>query len=130
MATGRVVQVIGTVVDVEFPPEAMPAIYNALESRIGQQRLVLEVEQHVGNNWVRCLAMGPTEGLARGIEVVDTGKPIAVPVGEPALGRLLNASERPSTAWRRSTPPRGGPSTAVLRASRSNRPPFRSWRRA
>ena len=63
MATGKVTQVIGTVVDVEFPPEEMPRIYNALETRISEQRLVMEVEQHVGNNWVRCLALGPTEGL-------------------------------------------------------------------
>ena len=90
MGTGRITQVIGTVIDVEFPPDDMPAIYNSLEARIGDQRLVLEVEQHIGNNWVRCLALGPTEGLVRGREAVDTGGPIAVPVGEPTLGRLFN----------------------------------------
>ena len=95
MATGKITQVIGTVVDAEFPPEAMPAIYNAIDTRIGDQRLVLEVEQHVGNNWVRCLALGPTEGLARGAEVVDTGKPVTVPVGEVTLGRLFNALGEP-----------------------------------
>ena len=58
MATGTVTQVIGTVVDVEFPPEEMPAIYNALHAELNGERLVLEVEQHVGNNWVRCLALG------------------------------------------------------------------------
>ena len=91
MATGKVTQVIGTVVDVEFPPDEMPRIYNALEARIAEQRLVLEVEQHVGNNWVRCLALGPTEGLIRGVDAVDTGGPIAVPVGDPTLGRLFNS---------------------------------------
>ena len=91
MATGTITQVIGTVVDAEFPPEEMPAIYNALEAQVDGKKLVLEVEQHVGNNWVRCLALGPTDGLARGVEAVDTGKPIAVPVGEPTLGRLFNA---------------------------------------
>ena len=91
MATGKVTQVIGTVVDVEFPPDGMPRIYNALEARIAEQRLVLEVEQHVGNNWVRCLALGPTEGLIRGVDAVDTGGPIAVPVGDPTLGRLFNS---------------------------------------
>ena len=91
MATGTITQVIGTVVDVEFPPEEMPAIHNALETKIGDQRLVLEVEQHVGNSWVRCLALGPTDGLSRGVEVTDTGGPVAVPVGEPTLGRLFNA---------------------------------------
>ena len=91
MANGKVTQVIGTVVDVEFPHDDMPTIYNALETAVGDQRLVLEVEQHVGNNWVRCLALGPTEGLKRGVDVVDTGQPIAVPVGDPTLGRLFNA---------------------------------------
>ena len=90
MAAGKITQVIGTVVDVEFPPEEMPAIYNALEAEIDGEKLVLEVEQHVGNNWVRCLALGPTEGLVRGIEAVDTGGAIAVPVGDPTLGRLFN----------------------------------------
>ena len=91
MATGTITQVIGTVVDVRFPPEEMPTIYNALETEAGGQKLVLEVEQHVGNNWVRCLALGPTDGLRRGVDAVDTGSPITVPVGEPTLGRLFNA---------------------------------------
>ena len=91
MATGKVTQVIGTVVDVEFPSDGMPSIYNALETSIGGERLVLEVEQHIGNNWVRCLALGATEGLVRGVDAVDTGQPIAVPVGDPTLGRLFNA---------------------------------------
>ena len=91
MATGKITQVVGTVVDAEFPPDEMPAIYNALESQVDGKRLVLEVEQHVGNNWVRCLALGPTDGLARGQEAVDTGRAIAVPVGDSTLGRLFNA---------------------------------------
>ena len=90
MATGKIVQVIGTVVDVEFPPDGMPSVYNALETSIGDDKLVLEVEQHIGNNWVRCLAVGPTEGLRRGIDAVDTGDAISVPVGDPTLGRLFN----------------------------------------
>ena len=91
MATGKVTQVIGTVVDVEFPAEDMPSIYNALETSIDGERLVLEVEQHIGNNWVRCLALGATEGLVRGVDAVDTGQPVSVPVGDPTLGRLFNA---------------------------------------
>ena len=91
MATGKVTQVIGTVVDVEFPAEGMPAIYNALETSIAGERLVLEVEQHIGNNWVRCLALGATEGLVRGVDAVDTGNAVSVPVGDPTLGRLFNA---------------------------------------
>ena len=94
-AKGRVVQIIGTVVDVEFAQEEIPAIYNALEIELEGEQLVLEVEQHIGNNWTRCLALGPTEGLARGAEVVDTGRPIAVPIGTPTLGRLFNVLGRP-----------------------------------
>ncbi|PZC42722.1 MAG: F-type H+-transporting ATPase subunit beta [Chloroflexi bacterium] len=91
MATGKIVQVIGTVVDAEFPPDGMPLVYNALETTIGDEKLVLEVEQHIGNNWVRCLALGPTEGLIRGTDAVDTGDAISVPVGDATLGRLFNA---------------------------------------
>jgi F-type H+-transporting ATPase subunit beta len=69
----------------------MPTIFNALHTKIEDQLLVLEVEQHVGNSWARCLAMGPTEGLRRGVEVEDTGRPVTVPVGDPTLGRLFNA---------------------------------------
>ena len=92
---GKVIQVIGTVVDVEFPSDGLPALYNALELEVGSERLVLEVEQHIGNNWVRCLALGPTEGMSRGLEVVDTGKPISVPVGAASLGRLFNVTGDP-----------------------------------
>ena len=92
---GKIVQVMGTVVDVEFPPENLPALFNALELELLGDTLVLEVEQHVGNNRVRCLAMGPTEGLARGIEVTDTGGAISVPVGREALGRLFNVVGTP-----------------------------------
>ena len=90
MANGKVVQVIGTVVDVEFSPDELPALFNALEMDNVGEKLVLEVEQHVGNNHVRCLALGTTEGLARGTEVSDTGGPVQVPVGPETLGRLFN----------------------------------------
>ena len=89
---GKIVQIIGTVVDVEFPPDNLPEIYNSLVLDHNGEELVLEVEQHVGNNWVRCLAMGATEGLARGMEVTNTGQPITVPVGKGALGRLFNVT--------------------------------------
>ncbi len=96
MAKGKVVQVIGTVVDVGFPPEELPALFNAIEiPRPEGTKLLLEVEQHIGNNWVRCLAMGPTEGLERGAEATDTGQPISVPVGEATLGRLFNVAGEP-----------------------------------
>jgi F-type H+-transporting ATPase subunit beta len=89
---GRVVQVQGAVVDVEFAPAHLPAIYNELRMRIvgREQDLSFEVEQHLGNNRVRCIAMGATDGLQRGVEVVDLGRPISVPVGEKTLGRIFN----------------------------------------
>ncbi|MCH2310356.1 MAG: F0F1 ATP synthase subunit beta [SAR202 cluster bacterium] len=95
MATGKIVQVIGTVVDVEFPSEEMPGVFNALETKIGDQKLILEVEQHIGNNWVRCIALGPTEGLSRGVDAIDTGDAISVPVGDVTLGRLFNTLGEP-----------------------------------
>ena len=87
---GKVVQVIGTVVDVEFPADELPEIYSAVELQNDGEKLVLEVEQHVGNSWARCLALGATEGLARGVEALDTGSPVSVPVGAGSLGRLMN----------------------------------------
>ena len=95
MATGKIVQVIGTVVDVEFPQEALPDIFNAIEINQDGARIILEVEQHIGNNWVRCLALSPTDGLERGAEAIDTGASIAVPVGKSTLGRLFNVLGEP-----------------------------------
>jgi F-type H+-transporting ATPase subunit beta len=95
VAKGKVVQVIGTVVDVEFPPDELPGLNNAIEIQMGKEKMVLEVEQHVGNNWVRCLSMTPTEGLSRGAEAIDTGAPISVPVGRASLGRLFNVLGEP-----------------------------------
>ena len=95
MNKGTIKQVIGTVVDVEFQPNEMPTIYNALEVKTENETVVLEVEQHIGNNWARCLALGSTDGLKRGIDVTDTGQPVIVPVGEPTLGRLFNALGQP-----------------------------------
>ncbi|MEG6522859.1 F0F1 ATP synthase subunit beta [Desulfotomaculum sp. 1211_IL3151] len=97
MNVGRVVTVIGVVVDIEFAPGQVPGIYNALKIRTEDQEdkstewnLTLEVAQHLGNNRVRAIAMSSTEGLKRGMNVVDTDKAIAVPVGRPVLGRMLN----------------------------------------
>ena len=94
-ANGKVVQVIGTVVDVEFPPDQLPEVNNGLEIDNAGERLVLEGEQHIGNNWVRCLALGPTEGLRRGEDAKDMGQPITVPVGRASLGRLFNVIGEP-----------------------------------
>jgi len=90
MNKGTVNQVIGAVVDAQFRESALPAIYNALETEIGRNKLVLEVQQHLGEGMVRAVAMGSTDGLKRGTPVTDTGVPISVPVGEEVLGRLFN----------------------------------------
>jgi F-type H+/Na+-transporting ATPase subunit beta len=93
---GIVRQVLGNVVDVEFPPDKLPAIYNAIETPMpGNQTLTLEVEQLLGNNIVRCVGMGPTDGMMRGQEAFDTGGPITVPVGEATLGRIFNVLGQP-----------------------------------
>jgi F-type H+/Na+-transporting ATPase subunit beta len=95
-ATGRVIAITGPVVDIEFPQGQLPAIYNAVEiEREGQDALVCEVQQHLGNNWVRAVAMTTTDGLARGTEAVDTGGPITVPVGPATLGRVFDVLGRP-----------------------------------
>jgi len=95
MAKGKVAQIIGTVVDIEFPPDELPALNNAIEVDIDGSKIVLEVQQHVGNNWVRCLAMSPTDGLQRGTEAIDTGDSVKVPVGRATLGRLFNILGEP-----------------------------------
>ena len=95
MATGKVVQVIGTVVDIEFPADELPNLFDALELDNVGEKLTLEVQQHVGNNWVRCLALGATDGLARGVEVNDTGQKVSVPVGPETLGRLFDVLGEP-----------------------------------
>ena len=89
---GKVVQVLGAVVDVEFPPDHLPQIYNEVRTRPSgaEQDLILEVEQHLGNNWVRCVAMGATDGLQRGVDAFDVGHAISVPVGPKTLGRIFN----------------------------------------
>ncbi len=95
MAKGKVVQVIGTVVDVEFPPDELPALYNAVEVQSGKNKIVLEVQDHLGNNWVRCLSLSPTDGLERGAEAIDTGSALKVPVGKATLGRLFDVMGNP-----------------------------------
>ncbi|MFQ5678925.1 MAG: F0F1 ATP synthase subunit beta [Gemmatimonadota bacterium] len=97
---GKVVQVIGPVIDAEFHPERLPEIYNALElewtgDEEGTHRLVCEVAQHIGRSQVRAVAMDSTDGVQRGMEVVDAGGPITVPVGEAPLGRILNVLGEP-----------------------------------
>src|SRR6188768_2008731 len=98
---GKVVQVIGPVVDVEFADGTLPAILNAVRiSDPGKQTgvaidIVTEVAQHLGENRVRCIAMSPTDGVVRGMDAVDAGSPISVPVGKATLGRVLNVVGEP-----------------------------------
>ena len=93
---GKIVQVTGPVVDVEFPSEELPEIYDAVEIHRGEDKsLMVEVQQHRGEDWVRCVAMDSTDGLRRGMRAVDTGGPITVPVGPATLGRLLNVLGEP-----------------------------------
>src|SRR5437773_5161734 len=103
-AEGKIVQITGPVLDIEFPPEQLPDIYNAIaitrdKGTMGEQGLgsgasqdvvIAEVQQHLGNDWVRAVAMGSTDGLRRGMAAVDTGAPITVPVGPATLGRIFN----------------------------------------
>ncbi|KJR95987.1 MAG: ATP F0F1 synthase subunit beta [Peptococcaceae bacterium BRH_c4a] len=96
MSVGHIVQVIGVVVDIRFPPGQVPEIYNALKvARAENDVITLEVAQHLGNNAVRAVAMTATDGLVRGMEVSDTGKPITVPVGKSVLGRLVDVLGEP-----------------------------------
>ena len=103
MSTGKVIQVIGPVVDVEFPPGQLPNIYNALKVTQDENkaagtpaiRITLEVASHLGENRVRSIAMSTTDGLTRGMVVQNTGAPISVPVGRETLGRLINVLGEP-----------------------------------
>jgi F-type H+-transporting ATPase subunit beta len=98
-ATGRIVQVIGSTFDAEFPDENVPAIYNALRVDAPEAAVPIhltgEVQQQLGGGRVRCVALGPTDGLVRGMEVVDTGEPVKMPVGEEILGRVFNVLGEP-----------------------------------
>jgi F-type H+-transporting ATPase subunit beta len=110
---GRVVQIIGTVLDIEFPPDKLPAINNAVNViREDGTPLVTEVQQHLGNNWVRCLAMDSTDGLRRNTVAIDTGNAIAVPVGEQSLGRMFNVLGNPIDNL---PAPEGGPRWGIHR---------------
>ena len=115
--TGKITQVIGPVVDVEFADGQLPEILSALlitNQGINDQEdnLVVEVSQHLGDNVVRCIAMDVTEGLTRGLPVKNTGEPIMMPVGDPTLGRVLNVVGRPVDGWARWRPASSTPFTA------------------
>ena len=93
--TGVITQIVGPVVDVRFEEGAVPGILHALEVDVGERNMVIEVLQHIGDNRVRCVAMEATEGLSRGLAVVNTGHPIQVPVGEAVLGRMFSVTGKP-----------------------------------
>src|SRR6185369_1541167 len=96
VATGRVVQILGGVVDVEFPEGDIPQLFEAIQvERSGKEPLILEVQKHIGNNWVRTVAMDTTDGLQRGMPATATGAPIMVPVGLSTLGRIFNVLGQP-----------------------------------
>jgi F-type H+-transporting ATPase subunit beta len=95
VAKGKVVQVIGTVIDMEFPPGELPAINNGIVISQDGTEIIVEAQQHIGNNWVRGIALSATEGLQRGAKAVDMGTPITVPVGKETLGRLFNVFGEP-----------------------------------
>lgn len=93
---GKIVQIVGVVLDVKFENESsLPNLLNALVIKLGDQEIVAEVAQHIGDNTVRCISMSATDGLVRGMEAVDTGKPISVPVGDATLGRIFNVLGQP-----------------------------------
>ena len=93
MSNGNIVEIIGAVVDVEFPRDSVPKVYDALT--VSETGLTLEVQQQLGDGVVRSIAMGSSDGLKRGIEVTNTGAPITVPVGEETLGRILDVLGNP-----------------------------------
>ncbi|MBR6598845.1 MAG: F0F1 ATP synthase subunit beta, partial [Oscillospiraceae bacterium] len=92
---GKIVQVIGAVVDISFPKESLPRLLNAIEIDNNGVKLTVEVAQHIGDDVVRCIAMSTTDGLVRGMPAVDTGNPIKVPVGRETLGRIFNLLGEP-----------------------------------
>ncbi len=94
-STGTVTQIVGPVLDIRFPEDSLPELLSAIEIPNGENTIVAEVAQHIGDNVVRCIAMSSTDGLQRGVTAVDTGAPISVPVGEECLGRVFNLLGQP-----------------------------------
>ena len=126
---GKVVQVMGPVLDIRFKDGELPALLNAIELENNGKKLIVEVAQHVGDNVVRCIAMAATDGLVRGTDAVDTGEPIKVPVGDECLGRVFNLLGDPVDEQ----PPRmrsTGPSTVQPLPLMSRSLPLRSSRPA
>ena len=112
---GKIVSIVGVVLDVKFENEqSLPNLLNALVIKLGDQEIVAEVAQHIGDDTVRCIAMSATDGLVRGMEVIDTGKPIAVPVGDKTLGRIFNVLGEPVDGFEA---PKDAPRDPIHRAA-------------
>ena len=112
---GKIVSIVGVVLDVKFENEqSLPNLLNALVIKLGDQEIVAEVAQHIGDDTVRCIAMSATDGLVRGMEVIDTGKPIAVPVGNKTLGRIFNVLGEPVDGFEA---PKDAPRDPIHRAA-------------
>ncbi|MBV1709065.1 MAG: F0F1 ATP synthase subunit beta, partial [Erysipelothrix sp.] len=92
---GKLLQIIGPVVDIRFSGKQLPSLYSAIDIPLKEGKLVVEVAQHIGDDVVRCISMGSTDGLVRGMEAIDTGKAISVPVGKEVLGRMFNVLGEP-----------------------------------
>ena len=133
-AAGRVVRVTGPVVDVEFPRDAIPDLFNALKVDVTladlSKTLTLEVAQHLGENVVRTISMAPTDGLVRGAQVTDSGSAISVPVGTSSRGTSGTPWESAWTSPATARTPSAGPSTGTPRGSTSSRAAPRCWRPA
>ena len=95
MNKGIIHQIIGPVIDVKFKPEELPELLNAIHIKLGDKTIVAEVAQHIGDDQVRCVALSSTDGISRGMEAIDTGDAITVPVGQEVLGRLFNVLGEP-----------------------------------
>lgn len=127
---GKVVQVIGPVLDIRFQDGQLPELLSAIEIQSGDRKIVAEVAQHIGDNVARCISMNATDGMVRGMDAVDTGGPITVPVGDKCLGRIFNLLGQPIDE---KPAPEGVERWPIHRqppALRSRKPPPRSWKPA
>ena len=126
---GKITQIIGAVLDIKFQNEMLPEINSAINiTRSNGERLVVEVAQHLGDDTVRCIALGPTDGLVRGMDAVATGGPIMVPVGEQTLGRIFNVLGQPIDNKEAPKTEKSSRSTAKPRALRNSPQRQRSLR--
>ena len=127
---GKVVQVIGPVLDIRFEDGHLPELLTAIEIMNGDKKIVAEVAQHVGDNVVRCISMNATDGMVRGLDAVDTGSPITVPVGDKCLGRIFNLLGQAIDDQADPEDVERCRFTVPLPPMKNRKPPPRSWKRA